>query len=167
MPWCWDLCYLLMRDSAMILGHQLKQQQGDEPESTKEEEIFHFPAPVIPPLCSNSLQPIIFRPIISACWDCAPPPVFQGYPFFIFLFSSCASSDRSAANQLERLLLFLTRLCHSTHRARNISPDLHNQGTGRSFHRRGYSHLNLNFIWISLGQWEIAIVSLFIMVQKR
>lgn len=36
-------------------------------------------------LCSNSVQPIIFRPVISACWDSVTPPVFQGYAFFFLV----------------------------------------------------------------------------------
>lgn len=79
-------------------------------------------------------------------------------------FFSCASSDRSAANQLERLLLFLTRLCPSTHSdscAAAFPQTLTTEALAILFIR-----LAINSNWISLGQWEIAIVSLFIMVQR-
>lgn len=106
-------------------------------------------------LCSNSVQPIIFRPVISACWDSGTPPVFQGYFSLRFLWQICGKSTGAAPSVF---------LCHSTRSnscAATFPQTLLTEALAVFSIR-----LVINSVWISLGQWDFAIVSLFVMVQR-
>lgn len=119
----------------LAINQQQQQQQQEDPESTTEGRAFFCSSNS--PLCSDSVQPIIFRPVISACWDSMTPPVSQGYAFFFL----CTFSDSSATNQLKRLLLFLTRVGRSTHCdscAATFSQTLTTEALSGPFHSSGY-----------------------------
>lgn len=137
---------------------QQQHQQQEEPESTTGGRAFFCSSNSA--LCSNSVQPIIFRPVISACWDSMTPPVFQGYAFFFLAPSLIDLRQINCSGSFWFSQEFFA-LHTATLALQRFPRHLRTRHSAGLFIRPA-----MNSIWNSLGQWEIAIVSLFRMVQR-